>query len=554
MRDRRLLIGALVASCALVSTISVAGAPTGIESTRHNLSVSGPGPVRATNESEICVFCHAAHVRTDETPLWNRVSSGRVDYRPYSSPLMGSTPAGVNGSSLLCLSCHDGTIALGQLSNRREPLRMARTDAAGRLRADSPSNLGTDLSGSHPISVSLRDALQRRDSAARTWLREPAGPLEESLLDVRGQVQCTSCHDPHSDPAALGAPVPPFWKGESFSEVCVACHEAPIADLGHGDIRLMPDECGSCHVGHGESGEALLPKAEEENCLQCHGSPTALREEIGEGRLSPLATPVRIDDLLMRPYAHPVLTSRGEHTLGEDLQLSGARSRRHVECADCHPAHAPRSERPGLLPTRATDAPTLDGMPEHETCFRCHGPSSSRPYGATDKSIEFDPGNASYHPLVAPSRQRSPSLTGANLSGDLLTCSDCHGPDGGDPRRGPHGSRNPYLLRWPYLVRDGADDSLSSYEACYGCHSRRDILSDETFAGHSQHVVAGRISCYTCHDSHGSPDYPGLIRFNKDLRNGAVSPSSSGELSYDPETSTCRLSCHGVDHDPLGYP
>ena len=543
----------------LAAGLALAGG-SGVEGTRHNLSVTGPGPVKAAAEDRICVFCHAAHVPAGPGPLWNHQTSGVVDYLPYSSPLMGSTPAGVDGASRLCLSCHDGTIAVGAVRGASGPLQMLRTDAAGRLRADAPSNLGVDLSGAHPVSVDHRTAMRRRSRNARTTLLDPRGLARfrgAPLLDPRGRVQCTSCHDPHVDPAATGANVPPFWKGDTFSEVCVACHAAPLADDGHADPTLLPGECGSCHVGHGEPGEALLAHREEGNCLTCHGSPADRRSAIETGALSQRARPARIDDLIARPYAHPVLVSTGEHRLGEDLRATrfgGARARRHVECADCHPAHATRNApQPSIGRPNGPARATLDGQPEHEICFDCHGSAANLPFGATDKIREFDPANASFHPVVAPARQRSASLTGPWLSGDVLTCSDCHGADGDDPRRGPHGSRNPFLLRGGYVVRDGSPEAIAAYEACYDCHGRGAVLSDDTFAGHSQHVVAGQISCYACHDSHGSRDYPALIRFNKDPRNGTVAPSSSGRLEYDPGSGVCYLSCHGVDHDPLGY-
>jgi predicted CXXCH cytochrome family protein len=330
---------------------------------------------------------------------------------------------------------------------------------------------------------------------------------------------------------------------------------APVADRGHADPVLLPQECGSCHVGHGAPGQALLPKVEEDNCYDGHGGTAERQEAFADRRMSGRARPARVDDLFDRPYAHPVEVGEGQHRPDEDLRAAGARDRRHVECADCHPVHAYRgAERATWLADGQADAPELDGMPESEVCFECHGPSANLPYGETDKVAEFDPANASFHPLAAPSRGRSPSLVAGWSSGDRVTCSDCHGPDGDDPRRGLHGSRNPYLLRGAYQVRDGADDALASYEACYQCHDRASILADDSFAGHSQHVVAGNVSCYACHDSHGSAQHPGLIRFGKDARNGAVLPSSSGRLGYDPEAKTCRLQRHGVDHDPLGYP
>ena len=541
----------------LTAVVALAAAPTGpgIEATRHNLSVGGPGPVRAADEDRICVFCHAAHVDHAEVPLWNHQTSGRIDYQPYTSPLASAPAATVGGVSRLCLSCHDGTIAVGAVRGPEGTITMLQTDAAGRLRAGSSGYLGTDLSGAHPVSVDHALAARQRSVTGATQLRSHPQVAGLDLLDPRGQVQCTSCHDPHRDPASFGVQVPPFWRGVTFSEVCEACHSAAVSEAGHADPQLLIEGCGSCHVGHGSPGQPMLPHHEERNCLQCHGNDADRYAAVASGHLAQRAAPVRVDDLFSRPYRHPVAISSGEHRLGEDHDATGARTRRHVECVDCHPPHAPRGVAPPGFATSALGSGVLlAGRPEHEVCFGCHGAVANLPYGATDKQREFDPANASYHPIQAAARQTSPSLIGGRLPGDRMSCSDCHGPDGDDARSGPHGSRNPFLLKGVYVVRDGSNDAIGAYESCFDCHARGSVLSDETFAGHTGHVVGAQISCYSCHDSHGSREYPALIRFNKDLRHGSVQPSSSGRLEYVPDTGGCYLSCHGVDHDPLVYP
>jgi len=40
-----------------------------IVNSKHNLSFSGPGDIRSATEGEICVFCHAPHSRTGQSPL-----------------------------------------------------------------------------------------------------------------------------------------------------------------------------------------------------------------------------------------------------------------------------------------------------------------------------------------------------------------------------------------------------------------------------------------------------------------------------------------------------
>src|ERR1035437_7603313 len=78
-----------------------------IVNTKHNLSVTGPGTIKATAESEICLFCHTAHNSKPLSPLWNRNDPGST-YTLYGSSTMKALPGQPSGSSILCLSCHDG--------------------------------------------------------------------------------------------------------------------------------------------------------------------------------------------------------------------------------------------------------------------------------------------------------------------------------------------------------------------------------------------------------------------------------------------------------------
>ena len=80
-------------------------------------------------------------------------------YTVYSSTSLQAIPGQPTGSSKLCLSCHDGTIAAGE----RSLARPADRDVGGiTTLPPGRSNLGTDLSDDHPISFLYDDALVAR--------------------------------------------------------------------------------------------------------------------------------------------------------------------------------------------------------------------------------------------------------------------------------------------------------------------------------------------------------------------------------------------------------
>src|SRR4030042_3115682 len=82
--------------------------------TKHNLSASGPGTVKATVEKPVSAFCHTPHHAGQAQPLWNK-NIPEILYTTYQSSSLKAAIGQPNGASKLCLSCHDGTIALGAI-------------------------------------------------------------------------------------------------------------------------------------------------------------------------------------------------------------------------------------------------------------------------------------------------------------------------------------------------------------------------------------------------------------------------------------------------------
>lgn len=130
-----------------------------IVNTVHNLSSGGPGTVRAVSESQVCIFCHTPHHTSGMSPLWNRATS-QANYNIYQSTTLDAQPGQPTGSSKLCLSCHDGTIALGSVLSRSDKIQMV----GGDFMPAGLTNLGTDLSDDHPISFLYGSGLAAADS------------------------------------------------------------------------------------------------------------------------------------------------------------------------------------------------------------------------------------------------------------------------------------------------------------------------------------------------------------------------------------------------------
>lgn len=539
----------------LVCLLAMGAGAANVGQSKHNLSVTGVGTLTANKSAagastEICIFCHTPHSANSEMALWNRYDS-RASYIPYSSSTTKATIGQPTGSSKLCLSCHDGTVALGMVRSRSSPIPMK--SAVAKM-PPGRSNLGTDLSDDHPISFRYDAALVALDGQ----LRPP--PTSSGVhLDANNQLQCTSCHDAHDNgnPSFL-------VMNNTASALCVACHNmknwnegshrtstktwngaAPNPWTHTTEKTVAANACESCHNPHGAGGRQRLLNyaAEEQNCYTCHNGNVAAKNILAE---------------FNKPSVHPVIDNTGVHDPMEQ-PLVPAGANRHVECADCHNPHASNDS---TTPAGAGVSGALAGVRgvnvgggavsqityEYELCFRCHadtakGPSMvPRQFPQLNTRAEFtsSSGTNSFHPVVsAGANPNVPSLKSPWNTASRIGCGDCHNSDSASTpggAKGPHGSAYKPLLEKPLSFADVGSNPGNS-ALCNKCHN----FVNTAWPQHLEHM--GMTSCMTCHDPHGSPN-PRLINFNPNVVTGARSFQAQG-MSH----GSCVLSCHGKDHN-----
>ncbi|HEX6570602.1 MAG TPA: hypothetical protein VF055_01175, partial [Steroidobacteraceae bacterium] len=106
-------VGIVVVALGLCASWPTAS-QTQVALTVHNLTPGGPGQLKETRPTGLCVYCHTPHNADPTIALWNR-NMPAVTYQLYTSSTLQAAPNQPTGSSRLCLSCHDGILALGNL-------------------------------------------------------------------------------------------------------------------------------------------------------------------------------------------------------------------------------------------------------------------------------------------------------------------------------------------------------------------------------------------------------------------------------------------------------
>ena len=142
---------------ALAAYLVLAQVPVAnIRATKHNLSAQGGNTIHAQTESEICVFCHTPHGAYQSKPIWNRNLDYQASalYTLYGSSTLDAIPSRPNGATRLCLSCHDGVLALGAVMNQNAQHNTNIPMANGVTTMPQGNTLlGLDLHNDHPVSI-----------------------------------------------------------------------------------------------------------------------------------------------------------------------------------------------------------------------------------------------------------------------------------------------------------------------------------------------------------------------------------------------------------------
>jgi len=220
-----LLSGLLMAMGTLFSTSALAQDDTTIVGSIHDFRAQG----WATNNpnTEICIVCHTPHnaISPQDGPLWNRdmTTSTFTLYTPVVPAVPGSDIDGTNfnqpsGVSKLCLSCHDGTIAIDAFGGQTGTQFMDDINPAANI-GDVVAGTG-DLRNDHPVAFTFPDTSPTGDPE----IYANVSGLVNGLMPLFGvgqdQMECASCHDVH----ATNTYDQLLRVDNADSALCLTCH------------------------------------------------------------------------------------------------------------------------------------------------------------------------------------------------------------------------------------------------------------------------------------------------------------------------------------------
>jgi hypothetical protein len=242
-----LLLGVL----ALVPAVALAGPPpgSGLVGTHHDFS----GLTETSNgeawTTGLCTYCHTPHKAISTLLLWNHTLS--TNNFMWDVP---ATTAGTKfpifkgdtytGPTAKCLSCHDGSVAIGDIAwfGEGKPL-VTNTDKHGE--GDKFNvGFGGAMKGNHPVAMPYPYGGAKNTYNASTtgneivlgeWQATPlanirmfnddgSGNITAGAVAGRTGIECSSCHDPHNKAAVDDLFLRGTLGGNTTAYICLKCH------------------------------------------------------------------------------------------------------------------------------------------------------------------------------------------------------------------------------------------------------------------------------------------------------------------------------------------
>ncbi len=238
----------------------------GLLGTAHDFTAAGGGhlPYKAgtalngdglpINDVGLCTYCHTPHHGTTTRLLWNHKLSANTFSWDVPSTTAGTTLPSFsgqtyNGVSAKCLSCHDGSVAIGDVfwyeetgPLTLEPTKMGQSPSDPIFRIASTTG---SLATNHPVAVpypfgnapnTYNTATTGSNAYLDEWQPDPtalgirlfnddgSGNITAGPVAGKTGIECSSCHDPHNKQAVDDMFLRGSLAGNDTNYICLKCH------------------------------------------------------------------------------------------------------------------------------------------------------------------------------------------------------------------------------------------------------------------------------------------------------------------------------------------
>ncbi|MBL0211900.1 MAG: hypothetical protein IPQ13_13470 [Holophagaceae bacterium] len=490
----------------------------------------------ANDADQMCVDCHIAHDQTSSTggshPVGVVVPVGNYK-APTTVPLDAT-------NKVRCQSCHK--VHYAPVSNGT----LQRVASQPVLCADCHTN--SDLANGIHYSAT-QGVLWPGDD------RHTPASAYPAITDTAKRGACSNCHSPHGwpDAANTATKYPKLLVAANDNNFCFVCHDGtPTKDV------LAPI---TKAIGHSTDPTKQVA-GRAVSCIDCHNmhkaglahtyatTATATRNAIGTGALQGVtgvtvtfgaanwtaatfgtpATASKEYQICMKchtstsfganpPAGRSVIYSTGtaNFTAGGTTVAAGSTAPGWPVSSASNTALVGAWIRKNSDATTAwyritaSTATSLTITPAYAGATQTN--QAYQIAQETDVSLEFNPANASFHPVAAglnsgtgngtpkaltTAQMKAPWNSSANIGTQTMMCSDCHNTDSASPAaQGPHGSATQFMLRGPQTLwpPTGNFNGATLYNTtfCSNCHT---YTSNNR--AHAKHT--GRtVTCYNCH-------------------------------------------------------
>lgn len=232
----------------------------GIVGTPHDFTVGnttgGEMPTIPPGDSEftdvgVCTFCHTPHKAQSTALLWNHTLSSSNFAWDIPKTTAGTDFPTIdgqtyNGATAKCLSCHDGTVAIGDIAWFGEGKPSVPWNDM-QHEAPEAANIadGASMAGNHPVAMPFPFNNQPSTYNGSTtgssiildeWVSDPqaggirlftdqgAGVITAGATQGSAGIECSSCHDPHNKQAVDDLFLRGLLSGSSSDYICLKCH------------------------------------------------------------------------------------------------------------------------------------------------------------------------------------------------------------------------------------------------------------------------------------------------------------------------------------------